>query len=70
MVVSFWCMEVFIERTRERRSVGASSVSELLSSLGIVPDEVLVMRNGSLATEDEVLEESDEVRVLSVISGG
>lgn len=63
-------MRVFIERTREEKEVAACSVQELLVSLSIVADEVLVMRNGTLVTEDEQLAGSDEVKILSVISGG
>ena len=63
-------MHVFIERTKETKELPASSVSELLVRLDIIPDEVLVMRNGALVTEDERLADDDTVRILSVISGG
>ena len=63
-------MRVFIERTKEEVEHSPCSVRELLSSLGIVADEVLVMRNGSLVTLDALLGDDDEVKVLSVISGG
>lgn len=63
-------MKVFIEQWREERDVAASSVSELLASLKLIPETVLVIKNGVLVPEDELLSESDAVRVLSVISGG
>ncbi len=66
----FPSMHVFIERTKEQKDVSAASVRELLTKLQIVPDEVLVMCNGRLATEDESLADDDKIKVLSVISGG
>lgn len=63
-------MKVFIERTREEKDCAPCSVQELLSSLNITPTEVLVMKNNTLITDDEVLEEADSIKILSVISGG
>ena len=63
-------MKVFIERTREEKDIKASSVTSLLSGLGFNVDEFLVIKNGSLVTEDELLSDSDEIKILSVISGG
>jgi sulfur carrier protein ThiS len=66
-------MEVFIERTNEKKEVftaDANSVETLLSHLGINPDEVLVMCNGALVTDDELLDEEDKIKLLSVVSGG
>lgn len=63
-------MKVFIERTKETREVPVCSVDELLRMFSIILDEVLVVRNGKLVTEDEVLAETDEIKILSVISGG
>jgi sulfur carrier protein ThiS len=63
-------MKVFIERTREHKLSHAKDVSSLLDELHFIADEVLVMKNNVLVTEDEPLLESDEVKILSVISGG
>lgn len=63
-------MRVMIERSDEVRELEAASVAELLRVLGFAAEEVLVVRNGLLVTEDESLSPADEVRVLSVISGG
>ena len=49
---------------------GPATVAELLSRLGIVPESVLVIRNGTLALRGESLAEDDEVEVRPVLSGG
>jgi len=49
---------------------GPRTVSTLLRDLGIVPEAVLVIRNATLLTRDEPLDEHDEVEVRPVLSGG
>lgn len=64
-------MQVFIERTQQRQELEFSGVAkDLLQELHIGTEEVLIIRNGTLVTEDETLETTDEIRLLSVISGG
>jgi sulfur carrier protein ThiS len=45
-------------------------VSKLLETLGINPETVLVIRNSTLVTHDERLEEPDTIEIRPVISGG
>ncbi len=49
---------------------GPKTVTALLSQLGIVPEAVLVIRNATLLTRDEALDEDDELEVRPVLSGG
>ena len=64
-------MEIFIESENKKKSIRFSgSVSQLLLQLKINPETVIVARNNELVTEDEKLADSDEVKLLSVISGG
>lgn len=49
---------------------GSRSAGQILKELGLVPSSHLVVRNGQLVTEDEVLAEDDEVTIISAISGG
>ncbi len=49
---------------------GPRDVSMLLQELQIVPEAVLVIRNATLLTRDETLNEDDEVEVRPVLSGG
>jgi len=63
-------MKVFIERTNEYREVKAGTVRELLELLDINPTTVIVAKNNELVTEDAKLNKKDNVKLLSVISGG
>jgi len=59
-----------IFRGRESEVKGPLKVKELLKMLGLLPESTVVLKNGEPVTEDELLEEGDEVRVISAISGG
>ena len=50
--------------------VGPTTVSRLLEELQIVPEAVLVIREATLLTRDERLNEDDELEVRPVLSGG
>ncbi len=45
-------------------------VRDLLKELKLNPEEVIVIRNGDVVTEDEVVRVGDEVEIVRVISGG
>ena len=45
-------------------------VGRLLVALEIVPESVLVIRNDTLATHDERLDDADVVEIRPVTSGG
>ena len=55
---------------REVRVVGERVVGAVLDELGIVPDTVLVIRDGELITRDTPVDDEDELEVRPVISGG
>ncbi len=46
------------------------TVSQLLRELGIVPEAVLVIREATLLTRDERVDDADEIEVRPVLSGG
>ena len=46
------------------------TVRQMLKRVDLLPESVLVVRNGKLVTEDQRLEPGDEVKIVSVISGG
>ncbi|MGC9012142.1 MoaD/ThiS family protein [Thermogladius sp.] len=54
----------------ERVVENVSSVRELLARVGLVGEEVVVLRNGVILTEDDELRDGDEVIVYVVKSGG
>jgi len=63
-------MKVYIERTKENKNVKAKNVIELLEKLNLNPTAVLVIRNNLLITESEKLNDKDEIKIISVVSGG
>ncbi len=41
-----------------------------LIKLNIEPESVIPVRDGELLTDDELLEDGDQIRLVAVISGG
>ncbi len=64
-------MKVFIERSKQGVELKfKGKVALLLKKLDLNPETVLVTRNSTLLTEEDVLKDTDEIKLLSVISGG
>jgi len=64
-------VKVFIER--EKRSVEqefSGRIRELLARLSVNAETVVVVKNGEVVSEDERCSGRDELKLLSVISGG
>ncbi|HNT77962.1 MAG TPA: MoaD/ThiS family protein [Anaerolineae bacterium] len=59
-----------VYRNKEWTVEEPCTVKQLLDRLELLPEAVLVVRNGQLVTEDQRLDVSDEVKVVAVISGG
>ena len=49
---------------------GGMTARDLLRKLEIPQDTVLVVRDGQLITEDTILKDEDNVKLVAVISGG
>ena len=45
-------------------------VRDAIKEVGLIPHVVLAVRDGKLLTEDVMLEDKDEVKLIAVISGG
>lgn len=56
------------ERTFEVRA--GMTLRDALHKVDISPEAVLPTRLGELITDDEILREGDEIRLIAVISGG
>lgn len=41
-----------------------------LEKAGLLPEAILAIRNGELLTEEEILNDGDEIKLVGVISGG
>lgn len=57
-------------RDKEWELEGRRTVRQAVEEVGLIPETVLVVRQGSLLTEDTLLQPEDEVRLVPVISGG
>ena len=55
---------------REVEVPGARTVRDLLAELQIDPDTVLVIRDGTLMTREERVDDADRIEIRPVISGG
>ena len=49
---------------------GRRRVRDLIKEVGLIPQAVLAVRNGKLLTEDTMVDEEDEIKLVAVISGG
>ena len=64
-------MKIFIEKDRTKKEIEfCGKVREMLLKIGENPVAVLVTRNDELLSEDEMLKDTDEIKILSVVSGG
>ena len=66
-------VNVFVDRENKNTTLelnNNSIVADLLKKLDINPVTVIVARNNELILEDEKLNDNDEIKILSVISGG
>lgn len=64
-------MKVFNEKEGSEKEIEFSGTAEgLFKHLKLNPEQFLIVKNDTLVTLDEELNASDEVKLLSVISGG
>jgi len=64
-------MNIYIEKNNEQLVLKKKlSGSELLRELKINPSSIILVKNDFIVLGDEILEENDNVKILSVISGG
>jgi len=66
-------LNVFVDRENKNANINLdcnSIVADLLKELNINPVTVIVSRNNELVLENEKLNDNDEIKILSVISGG
>jgi len=59
-----------IYRDKQWELHGRRRVRDAIKEVGLIPQTVLAVRDGKLLTEDVMLDEDDEVRLVAVISGG
>ncbi|MBI3538592.1 MAG: MoaD/ThiS family protein [Chloroflexi bacterium] len=49
---------------------GNTTARDAIKKIGIEPESVLVVVNGQLKTDDVILKEEDQVKLVAVVSGG
>jgi sulfur carrier protein ThiS len=59
-----------VYRDQEWDVKAGSTARVAIMKVGLDPEAVLVVRNGELVTDDTVLQEADEVKLIAVVSGG
>lgn len=64
-------MKIFIEKEQKTKEIEFyGTVRELLAELDINLETVLITRNNEIITENENVENSDDIKIISVVSGG
>ncbi|HLC55627.1 MAG TPA: MoaD/ThiS family protein [Candidatus Nanoarchaeia archaeon] len=66
-------IKAFIERENKTKEITLkenSKIIDLLKELKINQTSVFITKNNEIVIEDEKLEDKDEIKILSVISGG
>ncbi len=63
-------VNVFIEKENRTENVKARNAKEAMKLLNVNPETVLIVKNNELILAEENLNEKDELKLLSVISGG
>ena len=65
-------MKIYLEKENKNLEIKEKeiTVEKLLEKLKINKSTVLVVRNDELVSEKAVLKNKDNIRILSVISGG
>jgi sulfur carrier protein ThiS len=61
---------IFILRDKTFEVRAGMTVRDALEKIGVVPESVLATRQGELLTDDEIIQEGDIIKLVSVISGG
>lgn len=63
-------VKIFIEKGNKRMNLRVKDIDEAVKRLNINREEVIIVKNNELAPRNEKLNNSDEIKFLSVISGG
>ena len=66
-------VKVFYDRENKEKTIILANnltVKDLLAKLSINPVTVIVSKNNEIILEDERLKENDDIKIISVISGG
>jgi sulfur carrier protein ThiS len=57
-------------RNKEYQVKPGMTLRDSLLKIGVLPEAVLAVRDGEMITEDEILRDGEQVKLISVVSGG
>jgi len=64
-------MKVYYDKTGETTELEfTGTAAELLKKLAINPETVVITKNSTIITQDDEVSNDDEIKLLSVVSGG
>ncbi len=63
-------IKVYNERENKFKEIKATNIQEIVEQLNINLEEVIITKNNELTTDKTKLKDGDEIKFLSVISGG
>tara|TARA_Y100000310_G_scaffold315021_1_gene365100 strand:- start:52 stop:258 length:207 start_codon:yes stop_codon:yes gene_type:complete len=66
-------IKVFYDKENKETEIeleNNSNVKDLLSKMDINPETVIVSKNNNIILKEEKLQDKDDIKLISVISGG
>jgi sulfur carrier protein ThiS len=65
-------MKIYIEKDNRSLDLKKDNINgkKLLEELRINPSSIILVKNNEVVLDDEVLEDKDDIKILSVVSGG
>lgn len=63
-------IKVVFLRDKKSVEIDAQNVSEIFSKLSILREQYVVIKNGKIVCEDELLSDGDTLELFTVASGG
>jgi sulfur carrier protein len=57
-------------RKKDYEVKAGMTIRDALLKLDILPESVILVKNGELITDDQILEDGDKIKLVAVISGG
>jgi sulfur carrier protein len=65
-------IRVFIERyfTENNIEFNGNTVKDLLNMLNLDSSRFIIVKNGEIVTEDDIINDGDYIKILDSVSGG
>jgi len=66
-------MEIYFERENKTKKIKLKKeiiLIDLLKKLNIELEAVILVKNDEICLENEIIKDSDKIKILSVVSGG